>query len=86
MHLLISILVLPFSGKAAIDHLYDIPYWCIFLLFIWDYRQIFRCNWWQSLWPTVRIFFYNFLIILLIAAIVVALYIPSIYFLKAIGV
>lgn len=84
--LLISILILPFNGKAAVNDLYDIPGWAIFLLFAWDYRQLFRCNWRESLWRTLLMFFYSLVIILLGAMLVIALYIGGLYLLKAIGV
>lgn len=84
--LLISILILPFNGKAAVNDLYDIPWWCIFLLFLWDYRQLFNCNWYRSFWRTVLMFVYSYLIIMTIAILAVAILIPGIYLLKAIGI
>lgn len=84
--LLLSILYLPFNGKAAVNDLYDIPTWCIFALFVWDYRQIFHCSWWQSVWQTLLMFFYSFLIILSGAMLIASLYIPTLYLLKEAGV
>lgn len=71
--LLITILYLPFNGKAAIDDLYDIPIWGIFLLFWWDYKQLFHTTWLKSFLNTLLMFFYSLLLIILVAAIAVIL-------------
>lgn len=84
--LFLGILFLPFIGKAAVNDLYDIPLWCIFALFVWDYRQLYHCSWWQSLWRTVLMFFYSLLILFLGAVLIVSLYVPVIYLLKSLGV
>jgi len=71
--LLLTIIYLPFNGKAAIDDLYDIPTWSIFLLFWWDYKQLFHTTWLKSFFHTVLMFFYSLLIIILVAIIVAIL-------------
>lgn len=62
--LLISTLVVPFNGTAHIDDLYEVPFWFIFFLFCWDYRQLYLCTWWRSFWKTLQMFTYCLLIII----------------------
>lgn len=71
--LLISILILPFTGKAWVDDLYDIPAEAIFLLFMWDYHELFCTSWWSSFWRTAQTVLYSLLILITTAAICVGL-------------
>ncbi len=82
--LLISIIYLPFNDKAGVD-LYDIPAWSIFLLFWWDYQQLFHTTWLKSLLRTALMFFYSLLIIIILAIISIVLLIVGVYLLKALG-
>lgn len=65
--LLISTLVVPFNGTAHVDDLYEVPFGFIFLLFWWDYRQLYLCTWWRSFWKTLLMFTYSLLIVTLFA-------------------
>lgn len=71
--LLISTLVVPFNGTAHVDDLYEVPFWFIFLLFCWDYRQLYLCTWWRSFWKTLLMFTYSLLIIIVLATVGVLL-------------
>lgn len=82
--LLISIIYLPFNDKVAVD-LYDVPAWSIFLLFWWDYQQLFHTTWLKSLLRTVLMFFYSLLIIIILAIVAVILLVIGVYLLKALG-
>ncbi len=84
--LLISCLYFPFNGKAQLNDLYDIPYWLIFLIFWWDYKQLFRNTWTKSLARTILMFWYSILIIILVAIILIAVIIGGVFVLKAIGI
>lgn len=70
--LLLSILIVPLRGYARVDHLYELPVLVIFLLFWWDYKQLYRCTWWRSFWRTLLMFVYS-LILLIVFAIVATL-------------
>ena len=83
--LLISCLYFPFNGKAQLNDLYDIPYWAIFIVFWWDYKQLFRSTWLKAFTRTILMFLYSLLIIILIAIILVAIIVGGIYLLRAIG-
>ena len=72
--LLVSILVVPFNGTAHVDDLYEVPLWFIFLLFCWDYRQLYLCTWWRSFWKTVLMFVYCLLLVVALAVAGVLLY------------
>ena len=65
--LLISTLVVPFNGTAHVDDLYEVPFWFIFLLFCWDYRQLYLCTWWKSFWKTLQMFTYCVLVVTCLA-------------------
>lgn len=56
--LLLSIIVVPFNGTAHVDDLYEVPFWFIFFLFCWDYRQIFQYTWEKTFWKTTLMFTY----------------------------
>lgn len=84
--LLISAIFLTFRGKAEIDNLYDISNLGIFILFVWDYKQLFRGTWWQTIKRTLLMFFYSLLLITSIAILLVALIIAVVYLLEALGI
>lgn len=82
--LLISILILPFNGRARVDDLYEVPILVIFFLFCWDYMQLFRTTWWNSFWRTSLMVCYGVLLALLFAMLIVLMIILAIYVLKPI--
>lgn len=65
--LFISIIYLLFQGKAAVTDLYDIPALGIFLLFWWDYKQLFRGSWIKTFKRTALMFFYSLILIITFA-------------------
>lgn len=67
----LSILALPFTGKAHLDDVFDLNYGIIFILFVWDLHQLFGVSWWYSLKRTIVSFCYCFLLIIGISAILV---------------
>lgn len=67
--LMISILLIPFTGRIWQDDLYDIPAQGIFLLFMWDYHELFCTSWWSSFWRTAQMFLYSLLLLMLLAVI-----------------
>lgn len=71
--LLLSIVMLPINGHAEVDDLYEVPVWFIFVLFCWDYKQLYRCTWWKSFWRTTLMFFYSLILLILFAAFAVIL-------------
>lgn len=71
--LLLSIVMLPINGHAEVDNLYEVPVWFIFVLFCWDYKQLYRCTWWKSFWRTTLMFFYSLILLILFAAFAVIL-------------
>lgn len=80
--LLLSIIVLPFNGYATVDDLYELPLWLIFILFCWDYKQLYRCTWWRSFWRTVLMLVYSLVLLVIFACLVIALMLAGIYTLK----
>ena len=60
----LSILILPFTGKAHLDDVFDLDYGIIFLLFVWDFRQLFGVSWWYSFKRTIVSGCYCILLIL----------------------
>jgi hypothetical protein len=65
--LLFSILYIPFNAAIDPSDLVDIPWWLIFLLYVWDYKQLFRNSWLRTLWLTVQMFALCLLFIVLAA-------------------
>ena len=49
----------------------------LFLLFCWDYKQLFLCSWWRSFWRTILVVVYCLLFLALttslIAVVIVAI-------------
>ena len=80
--LLLSIIVLPFNGYATVDDLYELPLWLIFILFCWDYKQLYRCTWWRSFWRTILMLIYSLVLLVIFACLVIALMLAGIYTLK----
>lgn len=80
--LLLSIIALFINGHAKIDELYEIPLWLIFVLFFWDYKQLYRYSWWKSLWRTTGMFIYSLLLILILSIIIALAAIAGIYIWK----
>lgn len=80
--LLLSIIVLPFNGHAQVDDLYELPLWLIFILFWWDYKQLYRCTWWKSFWRTILMLFYWLLLIIVAAILITVLIIIAYYLIK----
>ena len=66
-----SILALPFTGKAHLDDVFDLHYGIIFVLFVWDLRQLFGVSWWYSLKRTLASFLYCLLLIIGISIVLV---------------
>lgn len=81
--LLLSIIVLPFNGSAAVDDLYELPIFVIFALFCLDYKQLYGHTWWRSFWTTLLMFFYSLILVVLFAVIAVGLLIAAVYILKS---
>ncbi len=84
MILLISIIVLPFNGYATVDNLYELPSWVIFVLFCWNYKQLYHCTWWKSFWHTALMMIYSIVILILFASLATAFMLVSAYVLTPI--
>lgn len=84
--LLVSSIYLLLRGKAEVNDLYDISHLGIFALFTWDYKQLFRGTWWQTIRRTMLMFFYSLLLLIFIAVILVALIIGGAFLLKLFGI
>src|SRR5574344_1044599 len=56
--ILISIILLPFLGHGEIDEAFGISWWLIFLLYWWDFRQLFKDSWKKTFKRTVIMFIY----------------------------
>ena len=80
--LLLSIIVLPFNGYAKVDDLYELPLWFIFVLFCWDYKQLYHGTWWRSFWRTILMLTYSLVLLVIFACLVMALMLAGIYVLK----
>lgn len=77
--LLISLLILPFTGQAHLNDIFDLSYKAIFVLFVWDYRQLFGLSWWKSFCRTAIMFWYCFLGLLLISTLVIVIIVAAAY-------
>ena len=78
----ISLLILPFTGKAHLNDIFDLSYKAIFVLFVWDYRQLFGLSWWKSFWRTIIMFWYCFLGLLLVCSIIISIVISVAYIIQ----
>lgn len=77
--LLISLLILPFTGQAHLNDIFDLSYKAIFVLFVWDYRQLFGLSWWKSFCRTAIMFWYCFLGLLLISTLIIVIIVAAAY-------
>lgn len=77
--LLISLLILPFTRQAHLNDIFDLSYKAIFVLFVWDYRQLFGLSWWKSFCRTAIMFWYCFLGLLLISTLVIVIIVAAAY-------
>ncbi|WP_235315054.1 DUF3667 domain-containing protein [Porphyromonas gulae] len=68
--LLLNVLALPFYGDARMGSLYGLPALLLFLLFWWDYKQLFLCSWWRSFWRTLLVMLYCLLFLALTASLI----------------
>lgn len=78
----ISLLILPFTGKAHLNDIFDLSYEAIFVLFVWDYRQLFGLSWWKSFCRTIIMFWYCFLGLLLVCSIIISIIISVAYIIQ----
>lgn len=78
----ISLLILPFTGKAHLNDIFDLSYKVIFILFVWDYRQLFGLSWWKSFCRTIIMFWYCFLGLLLVCSIIIGILVLTAYFIQ----
>lgn len=67
----ISLLILPFTGQAHLNDIFDLSNEAIFVLFVWDYRQLFGLSWWKSFWRTIVMFWYCLLGLVIICSIII---------------
>lgn len=81
--LLFSIFYLVINGTVAINDIYDLPVGIIFLLFLWDYKQLFRDNWIITLKNTLLMFFYASVGIIITMIIAVTIFIGTTEVLKS---
>ena len=68
--LLLNVLALPFYSDARMGSLYGLPALLLFLLFCWDYKQLFLCSWWRSFWRTILVVAYCLLFLALTASLI----------------
>lgn len=69
----ISLIILPFTGKAHLNDLFDLSNRAIFVLFVWDYRQLFGLSWWKSFRYTIVMFCYCILIFIFLCILITML-------------
>lgn len=78
----VSLLILPFTGQAHPDEVFDLSYKAIFILFVWDNRQIFGLSWWKSFYRTFIMFWYCLLGLTIICSMIVSVIILIAYFME----
>lgn len=78
----ISLLILPFTGTAHLNDIFDLSYKAIFILFVWDYRQLFGLSWWKSFCRTIIMFWYCFLGLLLVCPIIIGIIVLIAYIIQ----
>lgn len=78
----ISLLILPFTGTAHLNDVFDLSYKAIFILFVWDYRQLFGLSWWKSFCRTIIMFWYCFLGLLLVCSIIIGIIVLIAYIIQ----
>lgn len=69
----ISLLILPFTRQAHLNDIFDLRYEAIFILFVWDYHQLFGLSWWKSFWRTLTMFWFCLLFITIICTLIIAI-------------
>lgn len=70
----VSLLILPFTREAHLNDIFDLNNKAIFLLFVWDYRQLFNLSWWSSFKRTIVMFCYCILIMMLAATLIITIF------------
>ena len=83
--LLISSIYLLLHGKADTNNLYNLSILGVFILFTWDFKQLFGETWVRTIGRTLRMFFYSLLLIILSVIVFVALLIVGSSLLKAVN-
>ena len=78
----ISLLILPFTGTAHLNDIFDLSYKAIFILFVGDYRQLFGLSWWKSFCRTIIMFWYCFLGLLLVCSIIIGIIVLIAYIIQ----
>lgn len=78
----IFLLILPFTGTAHLNDIFDLSYKAIFILFVWDYRQLFGLSWWKSFCRTIIMFWYCFLGLLLVCSIIIGIIVLIAYIIQ----
>ncbi|MCG0344180.1 HAD-IA family hydrolase [Phocaeicola vulgatus] len=78
----ISLLILPFTGTAHLNDIFDLSYKAIFILFVWDYRQLFGLSWWKSFCRTIIMFWYCFLGLMLVCSIIIGIIVLIAYIIQ----
>lgn len=78
----ISLQILPFTGTAHLNDIFDLSYKAIFILFVWDYRQLFGLSWWKSFCRTIIMFWYCFLGLLLVCSIIIGIIVLIAYIIQ----
>jgi len=81
--LLISIFYLLINGTVAFNDVYDLPIGAIFLLFIWDYKQLFRDNWLTTFRNTILMSLYTFVSMIITLTIVLTIFLGVVEVLKS---
>ena len=75
--LLLNVLALPFYSDARVGSLYGLPALLLFLLFCWDYKQLFLCSWWRSFWRTILVVVYCLLFLALTTSLIAVVNVSS---------
>lgn len=78
----ISILLLPFTGQAHLDDVFDLSNQAIFILFVWDYRQLFGLSWWKSIQLTILKFWYCILIMTVTCSVIIGVIMTVAYIMQ----
>lgn len=68
--IIFSLIKTLITGKAN-DDVHDLPIWLIFIIFCFDYTQLFGYSAYKAYWRTSLMFFYSLIIFLLIVLIFV---------------
>lgn len=71
--LLVSIIYALLTWSIEFKDLYDIPLFLLFVLFAFDYKQLFNKGWFSTICRTLLMFLYSLLFLIIIAIIIVLL-------------